>query len=185
MFLNVLKDFFVPRIRFLIVLMVSSVSAGYANASQPEPTLRNQFSRWSVYVYPDLNKKLCFSLSVPVTVEPLEGVRHGVNFFIISLKKEENSAYVSELVMDYPLDEEEMVSLEVKGKNASGTIFKMKSYNNRAAFEKRSQDTVLIEEMKRGKELVVSAKSKRGTNTRYIYSLIGLSDSLADIRKCN
>ncbi|OMH86624.1 hypothetical protein BWK56_05150, partial [Candidatus Liberibacter asiaticus] len=94
-------------------------------------------------------------------------------------------AYVSELVMDYPLDEEEMVSLEVKGKNASGTIFKMKSYNNRAAFEKRSQDTVLIEEMKRGKELVVSAKSKRGTNTRYIYSLIGLSDSLADIRKCN
>ncbi|AKK20662.1 hypothetical protein HUT03_05340 [Candidatus Liberibacter africanus] len=184
MFLNILKGCFIFRVGLFIILMMSGISNVYAVVSHPIPTLRNQFSKWSVYQYSDLNKTVCFALSVPSVSEPLEGVKHGVNFLIVSLKKGHNDSYLPELVMDYPLDEETMISVEVIGKYSSGQIFKMKPRNNRAIFEKRFDDDILIQAMKSGRALSVSAKSKRGTNTHYTFSLEGLSDALADVPKC-
>ncbi|MEG8099522.1 hypothetical protein [Candidatus Liberibacter brunswickensis] len=184
MLLNIIKDFYIFRVGFFIVLMMSSLSNVYATTtSHPSPTLHNQFSKWSVYQYPDLDKTVCFALSIPNVSEP-ESVKHGINFFIVSAKNKTSDSYLPELVMDYPLDEETMVSVEVSGKYSSGQIFKMKPHNNRAVFEKRFYDDMLIKEMRSGKELIVSARSKRGTNTRYVYSLTGLSNAIADVLKC-
>ncbi|ADR52586.1 hypothetical protein CKC_04185 [Candidatus Liberibacter solanacearum CLso-ZC1] len=185
MFLRILKNFFIFGRRFFVLLIITGTPFAYADSINSNPVLRNEFIRWLVYYHsPDSNRKICYTVTVPTSAQPETGVKHGINFFMIGLKKETKDSYISELVMDYPLDENTMVSIEVIGKNSSGQIFTMHPHNNRATFQKESDNEILIKEMKLGKEVIVSAKSKRGTNTRYVYSLSGLSDALADLPKC-
>ncbi|MBL0849143.1 MAG: hypothetical protein EU981_03580 [Candidatus Liberibacter ctenarytainae] len=187
MFSNLFRRFLKLLVRICFLCMMSSIHFVYADnvTNSSDPVLYNQFARWAIYQYQDAGQKICYTASTPVTADPVDGVRHGLNFLMVApIGGVAGESYHVELAMDYPLDEQVMVSVEVVGKNAKGRIFSMIPQRNRAAFKNREDDRVLVNMMKMGRDLVVSAKSQRGTNTRYVYSLNGITDALNNIRVC-
>ncbi|MBA5724361.1 hypothetical protein [Candidatus Liberibacter sp.] len=170
-------DFMMKALLFFIVMSMQVIHA------EESIYLRGQFGKWDVYKYSDTKNSYCYALSVPTALNPSEGVNHGTNFFIVTPKRGKKD-YVPEIVMGYPLNEKVMTSIEVIGRYSDGKIFQMKSIDDRAVFENRHDDGVLVNAMMKGREVLVSARSRRGTDTRHIYSLNGLSSALEEAKDC-
>ncbi|MBY7649742.1 MAG: hypothetical protein C4617_04545 [Candidatus Liberibacter europaeus] len=167
---------------FVVLLVSGNGLIVYADDITTSVSWISDFGHWSV----NRDQYFCYAISSPVISHPLKNINHGNNHFIIVLNPEKKPSYLVEIVMDYPLDKNKKVTVQVIGKHSNGRIFTMDFYNdNRAAFATGSEDNdVLVNMMKMGKELVLYARSKRGTDTRYVYSLDGLSKALEDISRC-
>jgi len=134
-----------------------------------------EFKDWGVYQNTDLPGNKCYALTVPVKFHPVD-VRHGDNFIIIS---KSSGQYSPQLVMGYDLKADKAVNVMV-----DGTAFPFFSEGNRAWAENVADETRIIKAMRAGKAVNVQAVSARGTQTRYTFSLIGLSASLQRVDGC-
>ncbi len=134
-----------------------------------------EFKDWGVYQNSELAGNKCYALTVPLNSEP-SNVRHGDNFVIIS---KANGKYSPQLVMGYPLKADKAVNVMVDGNQ-----FPFFSEGNRAWAENISDEARLVSAMRAGKTLKVQAMSARGTQTRYSFSLMGLSASLQRVDGC-
>ncbi|MGU3398252.1 invasion associated locus B family protein [Brucellaceae bacterium D45D] len=134
-----------------------------------------EFRDWGVYQNTDLPGNKCYALTIPSKSQPTS-VRHGDNFVIISKSAQ---GYSPQLVMGYPLKSNSAVDVMVDGAN-----FPFFSEGNRAWAEDVADEARLVRAMRSGKTLDVKAVSARGTQTRYTFSLMGLSASLQRVDGC-
>lgn len=146
-----------------------------AFAQNPVPL--KQFKDWAAYTYSDKNGKLCYALSKPKQSFP-EDRNHGDVFFFVSTRSSENIKNEPSFLAGYPLKEGSSVTVKIG--NAS---FKMFVKDDGAWLENVADEARLVKEMKGGREMEVSGTSSRGTQTRYIYSLSGISAALAEVTK--
>ncbi|AHA28053.1 hypothetical protein [Candidatus Liberibacter americanus] len=168
---------------FALLFIIGKLNIIYAENRTTSVSWISNFGNWSV----NRDKYFCYAISSPIISKPSTNINHGNNYFIIASNPEKKGSYVLEAVMDYPLDKNKNISLQVKGKNSNEKIFTMNFYNDhRTIFPPESDNDVdlLIKSMKMGKDLILKAKSKRGTDTEYVYSLNGLSKALEDIGRC-
>lgn len=133
------------------------------------------FRDWGVYQNTDLPGNRCYALTVPMKFHPA-GVRHGDNFIIIS---KVSGSYSPQLVMGYQLKANSAVNVMV-----DGAQFPFFSEGNRAWAENVADEARILRAMRSGKTLDVKAVSARGTQTRYTFSLMGLSASLERVDSC-
>jgi invasion protein IalB len=82
-------------------------------------------------------------------------------------------------MMGYPLQDNSKVSVIIDGRT-----FVMFTKGNSAWVENAAEEPALVAAMKSGKAMSVSAKSRRGTETSYSYSLSGISAALKQIEAC-
>lgn len=150
-------------------LMASSLAASAKTSHIGE------FRDWGVYQNSQLPGNKCYALTVPSSFLPA-GVRHGDNFIIIS---KSGGSYSPQLVMGYPLKADSRVNVMI-----DGAQFPFFSEGNRAWAQNVGDEGRIISAMRSGKSVNVQATSVRGTQTRYTFSLMGLSASLKRVDRC-
>ncbi|MCA1368952.1 MULTISPECIES: invasion associated locus B family protein [Ensifer] len=165
---------FVRKIATALALVLAA--AGVASAQSP--TRIQQFSAWGAYSYQSGNGKVCYVLSVPKEKSPA-GVDHGDIFFLVSQRPGQNISYEPQAMMGYQLQDNSKVNVVIDGRT-----FVMFTKGNSAWVENAAEEPALVAAMKSGKAMSVTAKSRRGTETNYSYSLSGISAALKQIEAC-
>ena len=161
-----------------IATALALVMAASGVASAQSPTRIQQFNAWGAYSYQAGNGKVCYVLSVPKERTPAS-VDHGDIFFLVSQRPGQNISYEPQAMMGYPLQDNSKVNVVVDGRT-----FVMFTKGNSAWVENAAEEPALVAAMKSGKAMSVNAKSRRGTETSYSYSLSGISAALKQIEAC-
>ena len=160
------------------IFMALGFSAVASSASAQTPNRIKQHNAWGAYSHQSANGKICYILSIPVKKEP-EDRDHGDVFFMLSQHPGQNGALEPQFTVGYPFQESSKVSLVIDGRT-----FSMFTRGSNAWMENRAEEAQVIAAMRAGKDMSLSGFSRRGTNTKYTYSLSGVTASLKEIKTC-
>ena len=155
-----------------------------AAAAAPSPTaqatLLGQFGDWGAYTATPGGRKVCFALSKPTSsVDNPPNRRTAANavyMFVSSRPSDKVKDEVSMLVTGYQLKPNADASLSV-----GNTPFAMYTQNDGAWVKNASDETKLLDAMRKGSEVVIKATTSRGTQTTDTFSLKGVGQALEKI----
>ena len=163
-----------------IVVAAASASAALAQT----PTKINDFNKWAAYRYAGQSGVICYILAKPEQELPAtrngQAVNHGQVVFMVSNRPSEGVTGEPMFQVGYPFRQGSEVSVTVDGKP-----FVMFTSGDGAWTKNPSDDQSLVAAMRAGNNMEVSGVSSRGTNTRYIYSLSGVTAALREISNCS
>ena len=157
------------RCSAMIALLVGITSAGIAQDGQP----LERFDNWDLHVFDGPNGKICVVASQPSDSRPTNVLRDPVLFMVTDWPTDGIQNEI-QAQMGYPLATEVSVTVD------DGPTFTMTNVVNEDAWLSSAvEDDLLTAAMKRGRTMVVRARSTRGTDTIDTFSLIGISRALA------
>lgn len=165
---------FVRKIATAIAFVMAAAGGAFAQS----PKQIQQFADWGAYSYQSGNGTVCYVLSIPKQKNP-SSVDHGDIFFLVSQRPGQNISYEPQAMMGYQLQDNSKVNVIIDGRT-----FVMFTKGNSAWVENAAEEPAMVAAMKSGKAMSVSAKSRRGTETSYSYSLSGISAALKQIEAC-
>ncbi|HHS89499.1 MAG TPA: hypothetical protein ENJ26_03940 [Rhodobacteraceae bacterium] len=148
-----------------------SVTAAVAQKATP----LEQYKDWGAFTFNSGSGKVCYIISKPLKMEP-ENRNHGDVYFFITHRPGENVRNEASLLVGYSFKEGSRVKV-----NVDGTEFVLFTKDDGAWVENAAEESSLVTAMKRGRELVASGVSSRGTKTRYTFSLSGVTAALKRI----
>lgn len=158
--------------RILGLLAASLLAACHSAALAQGAVVVGTFSSWSLHKSEGADHKICFATSFPTAKEP-KGANRAVSLMYVSSWPKDGVKSEFSVKLGYPIKSGSDVSLTV------GEIeFKLFSKNEHAFVDDPTEELKLLEEMKKGANLVVRATSERGTATMDTYSLSGLTQAL-------
>lgn len=149
-----------------------------SNAFAQSPNRIKQHNAWGAYSHQSSSGKICYILSIPVKKEP-DDRDHGDVFFMLSQHPGQAGTLEPQFTVGYPFKDASKVTLLIDGK-----AFTMFTRGSNAWMENRAEESQVIAAMRAGKDMSVSGFSRRGTNTKYTYSLSGVTASLKEIKTC-
>ena len=161
-----------------------STIAGIAMLAAATPALAQsatkigQHNAWGTYSYQANSGKVCYVLTVPTDKQPTS-LNHGDIFFFVSQKPGQNVTYEPQFIASYNFQDNSKVTVTVGDKKYS-----MFTRGKSAWMENAAQEPELIAAMKSGSDMKVDAKSGRGNDTSYVFSLKGITAALSSIAKC-
>lgn len=159
----------------MLALTTSLAAApGHAQA----PTRIKQHNAWGAYSYQGETGKTCYILSVPTQKLPADR-DHGEVFFMLAQHPGQSTSLEPQFVVGYSFKDDSRVTLEIDGKK-----FAMFTRGQNAWMENPAEEPVVVEAMRVGATMSLVGESRRGTQTRYTYSLSGVTASLSDIDEC-
>jgi hypothetical protein len=100
-------------------------------------------------------------------------------FFTLTSHPGQGSTLEPQFMVGYAFKDDSKVVLEIDGKQ-----FQMFTKGSNAWMENPAEEALVVDAMQRGKSMQLTAESRRGTRTSYVYSLSGVSASLKDIENC-
>ncbi|KQV66073.1 invasion associated locus B family protein [Rhizobium sp. Root1220] len=150
-----------------------------AFAAHAQPSMVKQFNDWGVYSYDRSGTTVCYILTVPKTMQPA-AVDHGHNFFVVGHAPGSSTGSEPQVIMGYELKPGSRAKVQIGEKE-----FTMFTKGSSAWVLEESREPDLIDAMRAGSDLTVDAVSRRGTATRYTYSLNGVSAALKRMAQCN
>lgn len=168
-----MNDFSMPT---CTVLLAASIVV----ATQPAAAnQRNLFESgaWRAVEAVEAGRRLCFVIASPVQRVPLELKRDPGNFFV-TLKKGRTGAKTRVSVeFGYRLAESgHMAAIDDRG-------FDLFSNGGSAWVRSEADETDIVEAMKAGRDLRVTAISARGNRTTDLYDLNGFTAALSELQK--
>ena len=143
-----------------------------------EPTRIKQHNAWGAYTYAGTSGKICYVLSIPEQKEPSDR-DHGDVFFMVARHPGQQGNLEPQFKVGYPFKEASKVTLSIDGKS-----FSMYTQGDSAWIENAAQEPDVISAMRAGSSMSLSGQSRRGTQTKYTYSLSGVTASLKEIANC-
>lgn len=149
-----------------------------APAMAQSATKIGQHNAWGTYSYQAKNGKVCYVLTVPTDKEP-KSLDHGDIFFFVSQKPGQNVSYEPQFIAGYDLQNKSKVIVTVGSRT-----FSMFTRGKSAWMENAAEEPQLIAAMKGGSDMTVAAKSGRGNDTKYTFSLKGVTAALDSIASC-
>lgn len=161
-----------------------STLAGLALVAAATPALAQsatkigQYNAWGTYSYQGSNGKVCYVLTVPTEKQPAN-LDHGDIFFFVSQKPGQNVSYEPQFIASYDFQSNSKVSVTVGAKS-----FSMFTRGKSAWMENAAEEPALVSAMKGGSDMKVAAKSGRGNDTSYTFSLKGITAALDSIDNC-
>ncbi|OQM77193.1 invasion associated locus B family protein [Manganibacter manganicus] len=163
-----------------LIATISSLAliATAAPALAQQATKIGQHNAWGTYSYQASGGKVCYVLTVPTEKLPAS-LDHGDIFFFVSQRPGQQVSYEPQFIAGYDLQANSKVTATVGDKS-----FTMFTRGKSAWVENAAQEPVLIAAMKAGADMKVKAKSGRGNDTSYTFSLKGITAALDSIAKC-
>jgi hypothetical protein len=147
-----------------------------AFAQVPERIKQN--NAWGSYRAQAEGGKTCYILSIPTEKQPSDR-DHGEVFFMLAQHPGQSGSLEAQFKVGYPLKDDSKVTLDIDGKK-----FTMFTRGDSAWLENPAEEGAVVDSMRSGKAMSLTAFSRRGTQTSYTYSLSGVSASLKDIAEC-
>jgi hypothetical protein len=165
-------------IRVAAALAASALLAFPALAQAPNRIGQNK--AWGSYNFKGAEGTLCYVLSVPLENQKFPPDRdHGEVFFTLTSHPGQTGSLEPQFMVGYAFRDDSKVVLEIDARK-----FTMFTKGNNAWLENPAEEGAVVEAMKSGKTMMLTAESRRGTQTRYGFSLSGISASLKDIANC-
>jgi len=152
----------------------SKKSDAKGGASKATPVGR--FGEWDVFTTGG-KAKTCYTLARPKERAPASLKRDDAYVFI-SNRPGENVQNEVSVIMGFPMKDGSEPSADI-----GGAAFQLVAKGSNAWLKNPAEEGKFVEAMRRGAKLVVKASSARGHASTDTYSLAGISDALARIRK--
>ncbi len=156
-----------------LVSLVTISAAAHAN----EPKVVATYKDWIVYQLDLQGDRVCYAVSEPTDKSP-RSVSHGDVFFMVSSWKPGVAKGQPSFMAGYELRDAPEPVVRIGSDKWDMYTESEEGFIDKAADEKR-----LINAMKRGNNMRISAVSARGTATSYRFSLLGITDSLNRMEK--
>jgi len=157
--------------RFSLILTAALLSAGSVSA-QSSPKLAGTHGDWTVHTKGGGADKVCYVLTKAQTEAP-SSVKHGDIYFMVSNWKNGAATEQPSFMAGYPLKPTRAPKAQVGSTNL--TLF---AADNEAFISDRADERKLVAKMRAGSTMTVTAVSSRGTQTRYTFSLKGITAAL-------
>lgn len=158
----------VKRIGFGLALGLAW-AAGPASA---EPQALATFKSWSVFVHDTGTDRICFAAAEASDKSP-KTVNHGDIFFLVASWKSGAAANQPSFRVGYELQTAPAPTVRIGSEK-----WDMYVSDNEAFIESAAAEQGLINAMRKGADMKISAMSSRGTATSYVVSLSGVSAAL-------
>ncbi|MFC5386927.1 invasion associated locus B family protein [Aquamicrobium segne] len=143
-----------------------------------QATKIGQHSAWGTYSYQASGGKVCYVLTVPTEKQP-GNLNHGDMFFFVSQRPGQQVSYEPQFIAGYDFQADSKVRVTVGDKS-----FTMFTRGKSAWVENAADEPQLIAAMRGGADMKVQAKSGRGNDTSYVFSLRGITAALNSISSC-
>lgn len=150
--------------------------AGFPAAAQTEVKTLGRFGEWSAYTYQENGRPVCYAASSPVKRRGNVAKRGDV-FILVTHRPEFEDVGVVTVVAGYPFQPDSSATVTIG--NARFTFFT----RDETAWARSGDDPKTVLRMKRGNTMIVTGKSKAGTETTDLYSLAGFTKSYETISK--
>ncbi len=139
-----------------------------------QPVLLGQYGEWGAYKATPGGKTVCFALAKPAssTTEPAGRSRDASYLFVSTRPAEKVKNEVSAIV-----GYSQRASADATATIGS-TNYAMYTQNDGAWIKNASEETQMIDAMRKGADLVVRSVSGRGTKSSDTYTLKGLAEAL-------
>ena len=163
----------IPRI-LLTAVFATAFSAGAWAQAAVKPTQIGTFNTWTVWSYNGTYNgagqgKVCYLYAEPSESTPAR-LDHGRVSFSITSSPASGVENESNFIAGYDLAEQSAVTVDIDGKK-----FTMFTQGDAAWLLNKAEEPQLLEAMKAGRTMTISAKSRRGNPTTYSYSLSGVT----------
>lgn len=167
--------------RLIAGLCLAALAATSATAQERSKNRVAAETDWSVFV--ESNPKECWSVSAPKKTVNTRGgkvvaVRRSDILLFVFFRPGEGVKGEVSFTGGYPFAAGSTVDLDI-----DGTRFEMFTKGEWAWAKNSDEDAKIIAAMKRGKQAVLTARSKRGTQTRDTFSLLGFTAAVEDAEK--
>lgn len=153
-------------------LAAAAAAAVVSTAALAEPQAVATFKDWSVFTHDTGADRICFAAAEASDKSP-KSVNHGDIFFLVASWKSGAAFNQPSFRAGYNLQEAPPPTIRI-----GSDKWDMYVSENEAFIESASAEKSLIQAMRRGAEMQVSAMSSRGTATSYVISLSGVSAAL-------
>ncbi len=156
---------------FALVLAVVSGSTGSTRAAE----LVRTYGAWKTYRHGAGEQRMCFALSEPADTSPKSAQRQKPHIFVTAWPTVGIKAEVSVLV-GVALKKGAQIRIDI-----DGSEFELFPDGDRAYVGETNDETKLLDAMRRGRSMVVTATSSSGQQMRDSYSLSGITAALQAI----
>ncbi|WP_409432724.1 invasion associated locus B family protein [Litorimonas sp. RW-G-Af-16] len=156
--------------RAWIALALTAMTAAPAYAAAP--SLEGTYNDWQVFARTEGGEKICYVVTKPESMAP-SNVAHGDVYFMVSSWRSGLATEQPSFLAGYPLKTTRTPQAKV-----GGTTISMYGADNEAYIESSSDERKLVSQMRSGSSMTVNAVSARGTETRYRFSLSGVTAAL-------
>lgn len=127
----------------------------------------NTFSAWTKYAHEGEPGDICFITSQPRETKPNDVERDRAYFYVSSWSKDGIRNQIS-VLLGYDLEDQASITVTVGSRR-----FQLFAKDDKGFVGDATSELQLIDAMKRGNFMTVTAKTKDGTETTDTYSLIG------------
>lgn len=159
-------------------LVASLVAAFAASTAAAEPQQVATYQDWLVFTYAtEGGDTICYAVTEPQDVSP-NSVQHGDVFFSVASWKSGAASYQPSFMAGYQLQNGSEPMVRV-----GSDRWEMFSSEREGFVESSRQEQRLVDAMRRGREMRVSATSARSTSTNYTFSLLGISKALERVEQ--
>ncbi len=177
----------IGRIGLALAALIASLDV----ASAAEATRLGVFKDWSAWTSADDNGKICYISSNPQDKQPATLDHGDIYFFVINREKAPVFSADGKTITGYkPMRGEVQAQMgySVKLDGDLSAAIDGKTYSMRAADRSMwlyavADEPGFVEEMKKGRQLIVKSTSARGNNTTYTFSLSGVTAAMAAVSK--
>lgn len=161
--------------RLCSALALAFLTAAPAFA-QSAPKRTGTHGDWSVYTRGSGSDRICYVISEAKTKTP-KSVKHGDIYFMVSNWKNGAASEQPSFLAGYDLKTTRAPKARVG--SSETTMF---AAGNEAFIAENASERKLVSKMRAGSTMTVSAVSKRGTQTRYTFSLKGVTAALREAK---
>ncbi|MCQ8185778.1 invasion associated locus B family protein [Parvularcula maris] len=162
--------------RLLAAAAALSASAFATAAAEPQQVAT--YSDWMVFTFDtDGGDRICYAVTEPQDVSPTSA-NHGDVFFSVASWRSGSASNQPSFMAGYQLQDSSEPMVRI-----GSDRWEMFSDEREAFIEAPRQEQRLIDAMRRGREMRVSATSARSTATNYTFSLIGISKALERVEE--
>jgi invasion protein IalB len=150
-----------------------------AAVNPTEPTLVGQFGDWGAYMATPGGKRVCFALSKPKSQKATkDDVKRDAAYVFVATRPSEKVKNEVSVIVGYPLNPKVDATVQV-----GSSTYVMFGQSDGAWIKNAAEEPQLVDAMRKGSEMVIKAKSSRGTETTDTYSLTGVSNALDRVAK--
>lgn len=132
-----------------------------------ETKVVKKFSAWTLYAHSGAPGAICFITSQPRETKPADVERDRAYFYVSSWSKDGIRSQIS-VLLGYEMDDQAPITVTVGSRQ-----FKLFAKDDKGFVGDSTSELQLIDAMKRGNFMTVTAKTKDGRETSDTYSLIG------------
>jgi hypothetical protein len=129
----------------------------------------NTFTAWTKYSHKGDPGDICFITSQPRETKPADVERDRAYFYVSSWAKDGIRNQVS-VLLGYELEDQAEIEVRIGSRS-----FKLYAKDGKGFVGDATDELQLIDAMKRGSFMTVTARTKDGTETTDTYSLIGVT----------